>query len=279
MTLCSEMSRVVGEPLAGSAPEARLWVLVEQSGPWGRDAVVESDLGLETGRALKEWSADQPVRLGLIRRPGRHPGDGTVSRPRTVLLARSDPDHSWLRAESMSDPRELLNLDPAQLLTLPADPRPHPRLLLVCTHSKRDQCCALKGRILAERLATTFDGDVWETSHLGGHRFAPTLVSLPDGYLYGGPDAETLSTRACRGRSTLSADGQVAEIAALEHFGLRSPRALEVTDRGSGHWLVRAPDGRSLTIAVTSSDSPVERQESCGKTPVGWRRRSAEVVG
>ena len=236
------MARAVDEPLAGSAPQARLWVLLEQPGPWGKEAVTESHLDPTIGRALQTWALDHPVRLGLIRRPGRHADDGSKVHRRTVLLARSDPGESWLRREQITDPRSLLDVDLRALLSEPAtSAAPRSPTLLVCTNAKRDRCCALLGRPLAAHLEATTKADIWETSHLGGHRFAPTLVSLPDGYLFGGPLAGTLSTTACRGRSTLVPEAQVAELAALRHLGLRQPRALEVLPGAGGQWRVQAP--------------------------------------
>src|SRR5262249_19242917 len=58
------------------------------------------------------------------------------------------------------------------------------RLALVCTNGKRDQCCAINGRPVAEAIATT-GWDTWECSHLGGHRFAATILLLPTGDMFG----------------------------------------------------------------------------------------------
>jgi hypothetical protein len=63
-------------------------------------------------------------------------------------------------------------------------PVPGP-LLLVCAHGRRDVCCARLGGPLARSLARTHPGEVWETTHVGGHRFAANLVILPHGLYYG----------------------------------------------------------------------------------------------
>ena len=49
-------------------------------------------------------------------------------------------------------------------------------LYLVCTHGKRNVCCARLGGPLAQALAARHPGQVWETTHVGGHRFAANLV-------------------------------------------------------------------------------------------------------
>jgi hypothetical protein len=62
---------------------------------------------------------------------------------------------------------------------------------LVCTHGSHDLCCGSFGYPLYEELRRTYVARpearlrVWRTSHLGGHRFAPILVDLPEGRYWG----------------------------------------------------------------------------------------------
>jgi hypothetical protein len=89
-------------------------------------------------------------------------------------------------------------------------------LYLVCVHGNRDACCGRFGRQLADTLAGR-GYPVWETTHLGGHRFAPNLVILPRGLYYGPVDADgavaaieaqqagTISARGFRGRAGVGA--------------------------------------------------------------------------
>lgn len=270
--------RDVGEPLAGTAPQARLWVLLEQPGPWGRDAVVESHLDSDVGRALQAWAKPHPVRLGLIRRPGRHADDGRTLAQRTALIARCDPGNQWLRELTITDPRELLDQDVGQLLNEETTVSQVEPVIAVCTNAKRDQCCALYGRDVAHALAVERDGQVWETSHLGGHRFAPTLVSLPDGYLFGGPDATQFTTKASRGRSTLAPHAQVAELAALQHFGYRRPSPLPLTQTQPERWTVTDPSTKAaVSVLVTSQTVSTPRPESCHKPAFPWNRLTAFI--
>jgi hypothetical protein len=39
---CSALSRLLDEPLAGTAPVAKSWIMLEQPGPWGRKALSQS---------------------------------------------------------------------------------------------------------------------------------------------------------------------------------------------------------------------------------------------
>jgi hypothetical protein len=64
---------------------------------------------------------------------------------------------------------------------------------LACTNGRHDRCCATYGRPLALALRASHGDLVWESSHVGGDRFAGNLVCLPDGHYFGrvGPgDAE-----------------------------------------------------------------------------------------
>lgn len=274
---CSRLSALLGEPIAGTAAVARHWLCVEQPGPWGRDAITESHLDIAIGEELARRSEGTGVRVVLIRRPGSH-ADTHLPRPRRVYLASTHPGATTLEQATVHDPKELLDLDlaaigaggPAGLgsrLTTP--------LLLVCTNGRRDVCCALLGRQLAGALAARHADAVWECTHLGGHRFAPTALALPTGYAYGRldvPAAERVLAAAAagevvlpgnRGRSTWSRPEQAAELAVRELIGELRADALTV----DGDLLVRHRDGRGWQVTVAERPATPARPESCGKTP------------
>jgi hypothetical protein len=238
---CSASSARLDEPLAGTAPVAARWLAVEQPGPWGARALTSSHFPAELGRALGQRAEAAGVRVALIRRPGHHAAHDPDA-PRRIYLADTRVGGTLLWSWTTTDPSTLLDLD----FDVPGKPvHEGGPLLLVCTNAKRDQCCAVAGRALASWLAEdarTPTEDVWETDHLGGHRFAPTALLLPSGYVYGrlqdpveGRDLlakaalGTVVTRHCRGRSTWSRVGQAAEIALREEvqeFGADAVRVL-----------------------------------------------------
>ena len=95
---------------------------------------------------------------------------------RTVFLGWTAGPEPWLRrAEvSASEPdlteRDLKELAEGIVPSFGAgwdDP-----VFLVCTHAKRSACCARFGAPLAQALAARQPRQVWETTHVGGHRFA-----------------------------------------------------------------------------------------------------------
>lgn len=279
---CAAVAEALAEPLAGTSAVARSWLAVEQPGPWGRDALSASHLDDGVARELTTLSAGSGVRVVLIRRPGSHP-DRHRPVPRAVYLAHTAPGRTWLERTTVTDPKELLDLDFAKagagtpgLLGTPVSER----LLLVCTNGRRDVCCALRGRPVAAALAATHGERVWECTHLGGHRFAPTAVLLPTGYSYGRLTtgvAERLLTGGPvwannRGRSTWAAPGQVAELAVREVIDDPDPDAVRVAavdDLPEGGWLVTVThvDGRGWRVVVAERTAAEPRPASCGADP------------
>jgi len=280
---CSALAEVIGEPLAGTAATARTWLCLEQPGPWGRDALSASHLDAGIARGLADLSAGTGVRIVLIRRPRSHP-DRHRPVPRHVYLAHTAPGNTWLERATITDPKALLDLDftragdgePGLLGERVAEP-----LLLVCTNGRRDVCCALLGRPVADALAPRHGDAVWECTHLGGHRFAPTALLLPTGYSYGrldvpaadglltgGPDVRT---EGCRGRSTWPAAGQVAELAVRARTGTPDPDALRVAGIASSAQgsvvTVTQVDGSAWQVTVVERELAAARRASCAAEP------------
>lgn len=314
---CSMLSARYDEPIAGSAATATTWLCIEQPGPYGADALVESHLDVELGGELAARAKGTGVRIQLIRRPGRHADahpPATLPGGRRVFVAHTRPGATWLRAAVVEDPRSLLDLDLAALAAgeepLEWGERATGPVLLVCSNGRRDLCCALVGRPLAGELARRHAADatvtathtaggaqggtggtVWETTHTGGHRFAPTAVLLPTGYLYGRLDVDFAEhvlaearagrtvTERCRGRSTWSAPGQVAELAVRELTGDTDPDAVRpepeepevpgTTGADTAGWQVRVVAGdRAWTVTGREETLRPDRKTSCAKAPL-----------
>ncbi|GHH80667.1 sucrase ferredoxin [Kitasatospora indigofera] len=284
MSTCATASLELSEPLSATAATATTWLLVEQTGPWGAKALTESHLGAPLGRALDAACEGTGVRVALIRRPGRH-ADSLPDARREVIVAHTVPGRSWVRRASVADPAELLALDFGGLGAgdhqgFGAEHVGGP-LALVCTNGRRDRCCALLGRPLAADLAAAGHSEVWEVTHLGGHRFSPTMLVLPYGYAYGRltPESakEVLAATAAghmvpewsRGCSGWDRPGQAAEHAVRELTGETRVDVLTAAQRpdGEGRWLVtvRHADGRGWEAEVTQGASEPPRPESCGK--------------
>ncbi|MFA9446524.1 sucrase ferredoxin [Egicoccus sp. AB-alg6-2] len=283
---CADATRLAKEAPAGTAPTARGWVCVEQGGAWGRKAERESGLDPEVAAHLSGAVEDLPVRLQLIRRPRRQaratPGAmDRVAQRRTVLLAHAGPQ-PWLEELEVDDVRMLLALDPS-VCDSPTPPGLGRRVdeprYLVCTHAKRDRCCATYGRPIADTLAALHPHRTWEVSHVGGHRFAANLLVLPYGTVHGGLDvaaavrvvdllaAGRLELSTARGRSGLPRPAQAAELLVRERLGLDHLDAVVVdgvADLGDDRAEVglRA-EGTDFVAEVVREPTGVPRPLSC----------------
>lgn len=279
MRVCADHIRTSGEPLAGTAPTALGWFCVEQPGAWGRDAVHASGLPAAVADALTAQAADLDVRLQLLRRPASRDRRGPG--PRTVLLAHAGAT-PWLEVLEVGDVTEVADLDPAVCLS-PTPPglgrattEPHH---LVCTHGKRDRCCATWGRPVADTLAALHPERTWEVSHVGGHRFAGNLVVLPHGHVHGGLDvagavrvvdllaAGRLDLATARGRSAWSRPAQAADVLARIALDVDAVGAVtvgEVAPLGDGASRVHLEvDGRAHVAEVVRAPTGQPRRVSC----------------
>ena len=188
---CAVSARVRGESLHASAVRYRRFLLLEVPGPWGASAFDEKHMDPEVARELSARAAAADVHVLLIRRPGRHPSAAKGAKQRVMAWAFADTTTERVLWGAWRTPEDLLSLDLTADIPGECNAVGPQRLALVCTNGKRDQCCALRGRPVAATIAADTDWDTWECSHLGGHRFAATMMLLPTGDMYGWLDQDT----------------------------------------------------------------------------------------
>jgi hypothetical protein len=286
---CAAVSTARDEPLAATASRIDNWILVEYRGRWGRDVLGSSLLSPELKEHLRAQLATLThARLLFVKQPNRRSPRG-----RQVFFGRSTPGAERFFELEVEHHEDLRELD--FVAALAADGAPGTQfagpLLVVCTHGKRDQCCALNGRPLYDALRHETDPSrVWQSTHVGGDRFAGNVVVLPHGLYYGrvGPAdvAGLLSAHEngrveldrYRGRSTYSFPVQAAEQAIRESEGLLDIDALVFLGsqrRGDDAWRVRfrAPDNvvHEVDVAATLTDDPVYL--TCGSPEPRFARR------
>jgi hypothetical protein len=243
---CADISAETAEPLDATASRVDHWLLVEYRGLWNRDLLAGSLFSARLKAALGEQlAALSRSRLLFIRRPERRAREG-----RMVYLARSTEQGGTLHGLEVDHVDELVGLD----FSAVARPVDHP-LLAVCTHGKRDRCCARYGRPLYDRLVDEADEDwVWQSTHIGGDRFAGNLVCLPQGLYFGRVEAddvwplldEYLAGRIYldryRGRSCYSFAVQAAEHAVREAREVRDIDGVRLVSSrrlGRDSWRIR----------------------------------------
>ena len=275
-TGCAAASLARSEPAQGSASTVRSFLLVENAGPWGVDALVDARLPGHVKDGLRTRSAHAGVRVLLVRRHRGAPGHAGLR----VFAAHADPVAPWLETAELTGPDQLLDLDLAALgrgaspgLTPATGP-----VVCVCTHGRHDSCCARLGRPTAAALAGSHPDLTWEVSHVGGDRFAATVLVLPDGLYYGRvPAAEApglvdrhlaghLDLDLLRGRSGFGFPVQVAEIALRRELGetrLSALRLVSARRSGDDTTVVLEVDGTAYDVVVRASESDERQLLTC----------------
>ncbi len=253
---CSDQSLARDDPMYGTASAGSSWVLLELCGGWGHSAFLDSPATIDPGlgRAIVARVEKAGMRIAAIRRHGRRPAT-----PRwRWFVAQSGLGREALYRGEVRDPREYLELaldgSDGELCTDP--------LVAVCAHGKHDQCCAVRGRGATAAIAEKYPEITWECSHLGGDRFAATMLVLPEGLCYGRVDSTDsaelirlyldgrVDNRFLRGRTSLPHAVQAAQYFAREISGDDRIAALAPVD-------VTHADG-TVRVLLNGDSGPVE---------------------
>lgn len=168
---------------ATAPPEIGAWLLLECAGAWPAKILDGPPLPAAVVDRLKAIDRGRPdVRVQLVRRPRRD------REPPALFLARSSGPERWVNRLSLKSHEALLDLDVLGMIdgtvSVPGD-KLNESLTLVCVHGKRDRCCALYGASVFRTLDQSLGERVWQTSHLGGHRFSTVMAILPRGLYLG----------------------------------------------------------------------------------------------
>ena len=231
---CSDWSRAASLSPIGTSGSYAGYLLVEIPLPWPRDAGDTAE-GAALGPLIgplryrlqaivpAEPAADPRERRVILhaRRPGEAGFSGYRRFSSRVGNSLTDTVAALIAAAAADAPSELES---------PAVD------VLVCTHGTRDSCCGRRGTNLAVELAASgrlAAENLWRTSHLGGHRFAPTFMVLPQGTVWGFADVDLVTRVVHRAGDFADVAGQYRGCP-----GLDSPQvqALEAEVLGRVGW-------------------------------------------
>jgi hypothetical protein len=291
MIFCADLADARGDSMLGTAPPQARVLLVHQPGPWGPRGFLDSRCDPEVARRIDVAAAQAGMRLQAIRRPGEHargvPLGGfhigvADTRPGAATIA-------WWRTDDLAEIASALESGWPHRPPATVETQPH---FFVCAHGRHDPCCALRGGPLAQALHDVRPGRVWETTHVGGDRFAANLLVLPGGELYGrvppvlaaeladAVDAGNVVAPLMRGRIGLPPIAQAALAYAHERLGIVTRDALTVTavdkrEADLAYVAVSTPHGSVIVTVAMETTAPA--QLTCHGRP-GARAREYRGV-
>ena len=207
------------ESLIGTAVSADTFILIETPQPWLKPAllsegvpeslrqVLKSLLGPASGVRVhliaNEQTPHQQQRRILIFQ--RVPTSTLVPGEQPLRNRLSGGYKAWeIQVETPAEMAPALN---EFLSAAPSAKRSGQRRfraiarrhLMICTHASHNECCGVYGYPFyrqtikhIKRLGLEQQVQPWQISHIGGHRFAPTLIDFPQGRYYGNLDEMSL---------------------------------------------------------------------------------------
>lgn len=279
---CSLRSDARDERLAGTASTIARWLLVEFADPWGHHGLLDGRLPPQVGRALHEVATASRARVLLIRRVDRRPDvEGRV----TCICVDARGPEPWMGRRSLATLGSATDVDLDDRAAF--EPLLTP-VAVVCTHGKRDVCCAERGRPLALATAAAYPDTTWESTHVGGDRFAGNLVLFPHALYFGRVEAargpEIVGAYAggrivldrFRGRATVPMYAQAAEIhlrRQLSLDGIDDVVVRSATREGEERLVeLRAAGAHHLLRVRRRLDPPMRLtcHSASEESPVGW---------
>jgi hypothetical protein len=228
---CAKAAGEAGEDLIGSASPCQTYILIECPLPWASSAFESKSIPQNLRDLIRSTKAlDRSLRFLLVTRPA--PSD----RPH-LLIYEQQPglfSSGYRRWEGTVDHLDqvapMIQSYLAGQLNLGISLNRDIRDLLVCVHGSHDKCCAKFGLpFYRDAIATVAqlghsNVRLWQTSHFGGHRFAPTLIDLPAGRCYGRLDQAAL-------QAILTRSGNVQEINSVYRGWSLLPQWLQPLER------------------------------------------------
>ena len=285
---CSELSRAAAERSFGTASIGDVWLLIEYREGWGMHAIEDSTLSREVKRHLNKFCKLVPRARVLFIKQERLRQDAL-----SCFVVRSRERAPSIVKFTLSAHDELLKIDFAAVVagdSLAGGERTDAPLYLVCTHGKRDKCCAKFGFALYKSLRAggeegTERERIWQSSHVGGDRFAANLICFPHGLFYAHVTEDAgrrivaeyehgrrLVLAGYRGRTCYSYPVQAAEFFIRRETGINAIGELRYRRHertGEKSWLVKffeAGAGKIHEAHVAARTSEFHNYITCNST-------------
>ncbi len=287
---CALLCRKQNPPLIGTMSRRSVQIFIEMAKPWPSPLVFDG-LATLVGEAIKAGMQTSLLAFAPV---------GVDFDPTRVkvIVGRQEQGgmqpFAWQQFQIEQGEVPCLVRSVLGLAAEPIDvaryemKEPVGRQLFICAHAAHDGCCGTFGGELAQTLALDSElagvVGVSECSHMGGHRFAPTMIEVPSMACYGFLDAKAAKDIALRRGS--------ADELVLEHYRgfaglpekLQCVEALILQSKGWS-WLSEQQatiqeDGEKVSVDigtermdfVVKAGEPVLAQASCRDSAVKPQR-------
>ncbi|MEH1946796.1 MAG: sucrase ferredoxin [Nostoc sp.] len=201
-SFCALESRDVGEDPIANAYNFDFFVMIECPTPWINETFNSKQVPDNLRNIVKEFAEYEiAVEFLLIYNQELKQPDKTK-----VLIFHKPTGFAQGYSKSeflLSDINEAAPIVKKCLLEKELDTyidEFNTRDIFICTHGSRDQCCAKFGNPFY-RQAKNIVKDlgmnnvrIWQCTHFGGHRFAPTAIDFPEARYYARLDSESFTS-------------------------------------------------------------------------------------
>ncbi|MEH2178687.1 sucrase ferredoxin [Nostoc sp.] len=270
---CSLVSKANGEDPIGTAGTYDHWLIMEVPQPWPQEIFQENPtlkslMGLFQELVFKHGVKLKPILIAPDREYSHVGFTRVFYYYRPAKLFSQFEKQEFVVPESkaaalvtaifkqlMEQPNNLSEFQQYQQQTS------HIRELMVCTHTQVDLACGRFGtpiyRQLRKEYAPAANGRlrVWQTTHFGGHQFAPTLIDLPQGCLWGHLKPEILDLLVQRNGSVSALRQYYRGWTGLNEFEQIAER--EIWMQSGWSWLDSLKAGKVLAM-----EEVTQRQEA-----------------
>ena len=275
---CSLVSLNAEEDLFATASQVQVFLLLEYNGAYGYKAFEQSNIPENIKEHINQVLSEIPLSKILL----LHSRSGLLERGISLFVIKASEQQPALYRFLLQNYNELLDLDIPAILSGSEEYQEYRRtepLVTVCTNGRRDFCCAKFGVPTYNEMLNLAEDTVWQSSHVGGHRFAPNVFAFPHGILHGRLQPEDaagflehvrkgeLDLDHYRGRSTYSKPGQAAEYFLRKQTGRLDMEAfhlLESEKLPEKNWLFTFGDGnKHYRLAIRREDTGREVWSGC----------------
>ena len=267
-------------PLIGTASaNTSVWFLLEVPQPWAAKALAENDLPDHVNETLQQWVESTPKSRAVFIKKNNKP----VPSPILYVAITEDRDQQIYRFNLKADYADLADVPLQSIL----DGRPdgaamlmEEPIYLVCTNGKRDNCCSKFGLPIVKAFEEVGEENVWQCTHLGGHKFAAVVGVYPAGLYYQlfnpadvGPFRQAISQnqlplKGLRGRTAYPGVAQAAEYFLRQHTKNNQADAYKLLNVENlvDHWQITFQNGVTQhAVELTQTLSEPELSGCSGK--------------